>query len=120
ILDAYRMLSEQAGVEQEYVTVRSSATVEDTEQFSFTGMFERFVNVRGGDELIRRVKDCWASSFGARVLFYRIKQGLLEQSPIAVIVQKMANAEKSGVLFTFDPASNDPDVLVIEASCGLG
>jgi len=120
ILDAYRMLSEQAGVEQEYVAVRSSATVEDTAQFSFAGMFESFLNVRGGDELIRRVKDCWASSFGARVLFYRIKQGLLEQSPIAVIVQKMVNAEKSGVLFTVDPASNDPDVLVIEAAWGLG
>jgi len=120
ILDAYRTLSEQEGVEQEYVAVRSSATVEDTAEFSFAGMFESFLNVRGGDELIRRVKDCWASSFGARVLFYRIKQGLLEESPIAVIVQKMVNAEKSGVLFTVDPASNDPDVLVIEAAWGLG
>jgi len=120
ILDAYRTLSEQEGVEQEYVAVRSSATVEDTAEFSFAGMFESFLNVRGGDELIRRVKDCWASSFGARVLFYRIKQGLLEESPIAVIVQKMVNAEKSGVLFTVDPASNDPGVLVIEAAWGLG
>src|SRR5690606_17470883 len=120
ILDAYRTLSEREGVEQEYVAVRSSATVEDTAQFSFAGMFESFLNVRGGDELIRRVKDCWASSFGARVLFYRIKQGILEESPIAVIVQKMVNAEKSGVLFTVDPASNDPDVLVIEAAWGLG
>src|SRR5690606_5887623 len=92
ILDAYRTLSEQQGAEQEYVAVRSSATVEDTAQFSFAGMFESFLNIRGGDALIRRVKDCWASSFGARVLFYRIKQGLLEEAPIAVIVQKMVNA----------------------------
>ncbi|MFO7259628.1 MAG: phosphoenolpyruvate synthase [bacterium] len=120
ILDAYRTLSEQQGAEQEYVAVRSSATVEDTAQFSFAGMFESFLNIRGGDALIRRVKDCWASSFGARVLFYRIKQGLLEEAPIAVIVQKMVNAEKSGVLFTIDPASNDPGVLVIEAAWGLG
>lgn len=120
ILDAYRTLSEREGVEQEYVAVRSSATVEDTAQFSFAGMFESFLNVRGGDELIRRVKDCWASAFGARVLFYRIKQGMLEEAPVAVIVQEMVNAGKSGVLFTVDPASSDPRVLVIEAAWGLG
>src|SRR5690606_28994535 len=98
ILEAYRALSEHEGVEQEFVAVRSSATVEDTAQFSFAGMFESFLNVRGGEELIRRVKDCWASAFGARVLFYRIKQGMLEEAPVAVVVQKMVNAEKSGVL----------------------
>ncbi|HEY8470660.1 MAG TPA: phosphoenolpyruvate synthase [Longimicrobiales bacterium] len=120
ILDAYRALSEHAGVDEAFVAVRSSATVEDTAQFSFAGMFESFLNVRGGDELIRRVKDCWASAFGARVLFYRIKQGMREEAPIAVIVQKMVNAEKSGVLFTVDPGTNDPTLLVIEAAWGLG
>ncbi len=120
ILDAYRTLSERAKIDAEFVAVRSSATVEDTAQFSFAGMFESFLNVRGPEELVRRVKDCWASTFGARVLFYRIKQELSRDVPIAVIVQKMVNATKSGVLFTVDPATNDPDLLVIEGAWGLG
>ncbi|MBI4498610.1 MAG: phosphoenolpyruvate synthase [Chloroflexi bacterium] len=120
IADAYTTLSQRQGVEREFVAVRSSATVEDTAQFSFAGMFQSFLNVRGPDELVRRVKDCWASLFGARVLFYRVKQGLVGESLIAVIVQRMVNAEKSGVLFTVDPATSDPKTLVIEAAWGLG
>lgn len=120
IVDGYRGLSSGQGVENEFVAVRSSATVEDTAQFSFAGMFESFLNVRGPEELIRRVKECWASGFGARVLFYRVKQGLLGEQLIAVIVQKMVNAEKSGVMFTVDPATNDPKILVIEGAWGLG
>lgn len=119
IVGAYRQLSQREGVAEEFVAVRSSATVEDTAQFSFAGMFESFLNVRG-DDLVRQIKACWASLFGARVLFYRIKQGLLGEQFIAVIVQKMVNAEKSGVLFTVDPATNDPKVMVIEAAWGLG
>lgn len=120
IVDAYAELSKREGVADELVAVRSSATVEDTAQFSFAGMFQTFLNVRGPDELAHRVKDCWASLFGARVLFYRIKQGLMGEQLIAVIVEKMIDAEKSGVLFTVDPATNDPNVLVIEAAWGLG
>ena len=120
IVQAYEALSRSQGVEQESVAVRSSATAEDTAQFSFAGMFQSFLNVRGTDELIRRVKECWASVFGARVLFYRVKQGVSGEELIAVIVQKMINAEKSGVLFTVDPATNDPKTLVIEAAWGLG
>ncbi|HEY8377134.1 MAG TPA: PEP/pyruvate-binding domain-containing protein, partial [Nannocystis sp.] len=72
---AYRELGSREGVEDLAVAVRSSATVEDTAQYSFAGMFQSFLNVRGADALIERVRDCWASSYGARVLFYRIKQG---------------------------------------------
>ena len=120
IVDAYAELSEREHHDREFVAVRSSATVEDTAQFSFAGMFQSFLNVHGPDELVRRVKDCWASLFGARVLFYRIKQGLAGEQVIAVIVEKMVNADKSGVLFTVDPATNDPNVMVIEGAWGLG
>ncbi|HEY8484819.1 MAG TPA: phosphoenolpyruvate synthase [Longimicrobiales bacterium] len=120
IVEAYRDLSRELGTEEAFVAVRSSATVEDTAQFSFAGMFQSFLNVRGEEALVRRVKDCWASTFGGRVLFYRVKQGLTEEAPIAVVVQAMVNSEKSGVLFTVDPATNDPRILVIEAAWGLG
>jgi pyruvate,water dikinase len=102
------------------VAVRSSATAEDTAQFSFAGMFESFLNVSGKAALVEAVKACWASTFGARVLFYRVKQGLPAEMPVAVIVQRMVDSEKSGVIFTSDPASRDPSRMVIESAWGLG
>jgi pyruvate,water dikinase len=114
---AYRELGNSGGA---LVAVRSSATVEDSPRFSFAGMFRSFLNVRGEDELIERLKTCWASVFGARVLFYRVKQGLMGEHLIAVVVQKMVDATRSGVLFTVDPASRNPRVLVIEGAWGLG
>lgn len=116
ICRAYRKLSDKKGKKEELVAVRSPATVEDTAQFSFGGMFRSFLNVRGEVALVRQVKECWASLFGARVLFYRVKQGLLGAQLIAVIVQKMVDADKSGVLFTVHPATSDPEVMVIEAA----
>jgi pyruvate,water dikinase len=102
------------------VAVRSSATAEDTSQFSFAGMFESFLNVRGREELIRRVKGCWASTFRARVLFYRLKQGMPAEMPVAVVVQTMVGGDKAGVMFTVDPATRDRERMVIEAAWGFG
>ena len=102
------------------VAVRSSATAEDTAQFSFAGMFESYLNVFGKAGVVEAVKACWASTFGARVLFYRIKQGLPTEMPVAVVVQRMVNSEKSGVMFTSDPSTRDSTRMVIEAAWGLG
>src|SRR5512132_2690104 len=99
---AYASLSQDETVSRR-VAVRSSATAEDTAQYSFAGMFESFLNVVGQAALIDAVKGCWASTFSARVLFYRVKQGLPVEMPVAVIVQRMVNSEKSGVMFTTDP-----------------
>ena len=103
-----------------FVAVRSSATAEDTARFSFAGMFQSFLNVRGVDALAKSVKGCWASAFGARVLFYRHRQDVPGDVPVAAVVQRMVSSEKSGVLFTVDPASGDTDTVVIEAAYGLG
>jgi pyruvate,water dikinase len=102
------------------VAVRSSATAEDNAQFSFAGMFESFLNVVGADRVTHAVQACWASSFGARVLYYRLKQGMPADMPVAVVVQRMVSSEKSGVMFTADPASRDATRIVIEAAFGLG
>ena len=120
IVAAHEELTGREPAAEGFVSVRSSATVEDSAQFSFAGMFESFLNVRGADEILRRVKDCWASSFGARVLFYRLKQGLPAEFPLAVVVQHMVQSDKSGVMFTVNPATNDRTHLVIEAVWGLG
>lgn len=117
---AYAALSREAGHAEIPVAVRSSATAEDTVQFSFAGMFESFLNVHGREDLLRRVKSCWASTFHARVLFYRLKQGMPAEMPVGVVVQGMVNADKAGVMFTVDPTTKDADRVVIEAAWGLG
>jgi pyruvate,water dikinase len=120
VLAAYARLSADDGVPEAIVAVRSSGTVEDTAQFSFAGMFQSTLNVRGADAVLRAVKDCWASGFTARLLFYQAKQGLAGELLIAAVVQKMVASERAGVVFTVNPASNDPNRLVIEGAWGLG
>ena len=117
IAEAYARLDEGDTL----VAVRSSATVEDAATASFAGMFRSHLNVRGEEELLRAVQDCWASGFSARVLFYRIKRGMgLTERWIAVVVQRMVQAERSGVMFTIDPATGDADRIVVESTWGLG
>lgn len=120
IQSAYRELGARQGTTPAIVAVRSSATAEDTGQFSFAGMFESFLNVQGDEELIGVVRKCWASTFSARVLFYRVKQGLPRAMSVGVVVQMMVDSEKSGVMFTVDPTSPDTQRMVIEAAWGLG
>jgi pyruvate,water dikinase len=120
IVAAYALLAPDADHPDEIVAVRSSGTVEDTAQFSFAGMFQSVLNVRGADAVIRAVKDCWASGFTARLLFYQAKQGLAGELLIAAVVQKMVASERAGVVFTVNPASNDANRLVIEGAWGLG
>jgi pyruvate,water dikinase len=102
------------------VAVRSSATAEDTAGTSFAGMNETYTNVRGDAALIERVVDCWASLYSARVVTYRASQQVLDEPLLAVAVQSMVTAERSGVLFTTDPTTGDAAHLVIEAAFGLG
>ena len=99
------------------VAVRSSATAEDSSDTSFAGMNETFTNVRGAD-LLARIADCWASLFGERVASYRVDRKLFDEPAIAVVVQLMVPSDRSGVMFTVDPAERDQ--VMIEAAFGLG
>ena len=103
------------------VAVRSSATAEDTAAASFAGMNETYLNVIGADEVIRSVRRCWSSLFGARTIYYRAKQGFGQADmDIAVVVQRQINATRAGVMFTIDPSSGAFEHMVIEGSFGLG
>lgn len=102
------------------VAVRSSAAAEDSEAASFAGQQETFLNVEGADDVCRRVVECWASFFSERALFYRGHKGSLEDLAMAVVVQRMVDADKAGVLFTVDPVQRRRDRMIVEAALGLG
>ena len=102
------------------VAVRSSALCEDGETASFAGQQESFLNVCGADAVVRRVQECWSSFFTPRALFYRAQKGAITGTGMAVVVQEMVFADKSGVLFTADPVEKLRDRMVIEAVFGLG
>src|ERR687897_2355426 len=102
------------------VAVRSSAVAEDSEAASYAGQQETYLFVEGGEEVCRRVVDCWASFFSERALFYRSHKGSLEDLRIAVVVQMMVDPEKSGVIFTVDPVRRRRDRMVVEAVRGIG
>ncbi|TYT60595.1 phosphoenolpyruvate synthase [Natrialba swarupiae] len=102
-----------------FVAVRSSATAEDLPDASFAGQQETFLNVTE-DRLLERVRECWASLFTQRAIYYRQEQGFDHSTVnIAVVVQQMVDAKKSGVMFTSHPSTGDP-TMIIEAAWGLG
>jgi pyruvate, water dikinase len=119
IQEAYGRLSN--GVSGRSVAVRSSATAEDTEEASFAGMNETFLNVRGSDAVVDAVRRAWASLFGARTIYYRAARGFGHADmDIAVVVQAQIASTRAGVMFTIDPATGATDQIVIESSLGLG
>ena len=114
ILEAYAEFEDDP-----FVAVRSSATAEDLPDASFAGQQETFLNVTEED-LLERVKECWASLFTQRAIYYRKQQGFDSKDVnIAVVVQRMVDAEKSGVMFTSHPSTGDPRI-ILEAAWGLG
>tara|TARA_Y100000034_G_scaffold29558_1_gene35669 strand:+ start:2550 stop:6167 length:3618 start_codon:yes stop_codon:yes gene_type:complete len=103
-----------------FVSVRSSATTEDLVDASFAGQQESFLNVKGDASLIDHVKRCFSSLYTPRAIFYRSKKGFSEREALlAVVVQKMIDSEKSGVVFSKNPIRSDESI-AIEAVFGLG
>jgi len=115
ILGSYRKLKEGS------VAVRSSATAEDLPAASFAGQQSTFLNVKGEKALLEVVKKCWASLFTARAIYYRVVGGFgHEKVLIAVVVQKMVDSAKAGVMFSANPVNRNKDEILIEGSYGLG
>jgi len=115
ILESYH----EVGNGEAFVAVRSSATAEDLPDASFAGQQETFLNVTE-EALLDRVRECWASLFTQRAIYYRQEQGFDHSAVnIAVVIQQMVDAEKSGVMFTSHPSTGDA-TMIIEAAWGLG
>ncbi len=121
IADAYAELGERVGEEEPYVAVRSSATAEDLPDASFAGQQDTYLNVKGADDVIARVKECYASTFTDRAVYYRVKQGFDHMEvALSAVVQMMVFSKSSGVLFTVDLATGNDKNIMIEGAWGLG
>jgi pyruvate,water dikinase len=105
------------------VAVRSSATAEDLPDASFAGQQETYLNIRGEDELIEKVRDCFASLFTNRAISYRVDKGFDHLSVyLSVGVQKMVRSDLacSGVMFSIDTESGFTNAVYVTGAYGLG
>ncbi|WP_231398358.1 phosphoenolpyruvate synthase [Conexibacter woesei] len=98
--------------------VRSSATGEDSEAASFAGQHDSFLNV-AADDVVEHVQRVWASLSSQRAVAYR-ERGGVEHAAMAVVVQRMVDADASGILFTADPLTGNRKLAKVEAVRGLG
>ena len=103
------------------VAVRSSANAEDLPGLSFAGQQETYLNVKGGDALLKAVRNCWASLWTAQAISYRHENDIEQGSvAMAVVVQIMVPADVAGILFTANPATGERTEMIVNASFGLG
>jgi pyruvate,water dikinase len=123
IMERYDEMSRQYGQEATDVAVRSSATAEDLPDASFAGQQETYLNIRGHQDLIAAVRNCFASLWTDRAIVYRQSLNYDHfQVGISVGVQKMVRSDvgSSGVAFSLDTESGFKDVVLINGSYGLG
>lgn len=120
---SYEILSKEYGSGKTDVAVRSSATAEDLPGASFAGQQETFLNVSGKDNVILSVKKCFASLFTDRAIAYRQEMGFDHlKVGLSAGIQKMVRSDlaSSGVMFSCDTESGFGDIVLINASYGLG
>jgi len=120
---AYLELSKKYAEENSDVAVRTSGVAEDMPNASFAGQFETYLNVKGEENLLNAVKKCFVSFFTDRAIFYRDEMKLDQlKTGLSVGVQKMVRSDlgASGIMFSCDTESGFGDVVLINASYGLG
>ena len=113
ITEAYNQLCQRFDGDDVEVAIRSSATAEDLPEASFAGQQDTYLYVSGIDAVLEYIRKCWASLFEARAIFYREENDFEHAKVlIAVVVQKMANADKAGVMFTVNPSTGEEIALI--------
>ncbi|TAL71524.1 MAG: phosphoenolpyruvate synthase [Rhodanobacter sp.] len=123
IRDAYAKMCQDAGAENIAVAVRSSATAEDLPDASFAGQQETYLNVVGIEDVLRKVKEVFASLYNDRAIAYRVHQGYAHENVfLSAGVQLMVRSDigAAGVMFTLDTESGFRDVVFVTGSYGLG
>jgi len=118
IKTAYTRIS---GFTDAWVSVRSSVVFPSRPEVSFSGIFDTKLNVRHVDDLLSAVKQIYASMFTDDVVMYTANQNIdTSEVKLAIVVQRMVQAEVSGVSFTVDPITQDKTKMSVEAVYGLG
>lgn len=123
ILKGYASLSQRLNCRTADVAVRSSATAEDLPTVSFAGQQETYLHVQGEDMLIDAVRKCFASLFTDRAIAYRVANGFDHlKVALSAGVQQMVRSDigAAGVMFTLHTETGFPDVILVNASYGLG
>ncbi len=100
--------------------VRSSAISEDGSAASFAGLYETYLNIRGIDDILSKVHECYVSLWAERAVGYRARNGGGLDEAMSVVVMGLVPSESSGIAFTAHPVTGALDMVVINASWGLG
>ncbi len=122
IVEAYKKLQKEYGKNTD-VAVRSSATAEDLPDASFAGQHESFLNVSGEKQVLKAVRNCYASLFTDRAISYRKEKGFKQlEVYLSACIQKMVRSDlaSSGVMFTIDTETGFDKVLIINSVWGIG
>jgi pyruvate,water dikinase len=115
LLSHYSQLCDRACAPDVAVSTRSAGAV------SHPGQYETYLNVKGKDDLLDKVRKVWASTFNERSVAFRIKKGLpLGNEPIGVAILAMVQARSAGIAFSADPNTGDTSKIIVEANWGLG
>ncbi|ASD62719.1 phosphoenolpyruvate synthase [Bdellovibrio bacteriovorus] len=102
-------------------SVRSSAADEDSLSHSFAGQLSSYLYVSGKADILKYIRQCWASAFSERGLVYRLENKIdLKKISVSVVLQRMIDPDKSGVLFTCDPVAKKTDSYVVSSVYGVG
>ena len=123
VREAYKKLSQEYGMHDVDVAVRSSGTAEDLPDASFAGQQETFLNINNEDRLLESVKKCYASLFTNRAISYRESRGYNHlKVALSIGVQKMVRSDKasSGIMFTVDTQSGSENLIMINSIYGIG
>jgi phosphohistidine swiveling domain-containing protein len=110
-----------SGFGKVWVAVRSSIIAPLYKELSFSGLLHTYLNIRGTSDIEKAIKDLYNSLFFDRTYDY-IKKHNVSYSELstAIVVQKMVQAEVSGIMYTYDPITMDKGHVSIEAVFGLG
>ncbi len=108
-------------IDTDYFAVRSSATTEDLIETSFAGQHDTFLYIQGKNNLIAAIKKCWLSLWSVRAIIYRKQKGIKQNvAQMAVAIQKMVIADKSGVTFSINPINGNTNQVIINVVNGEG
>lgn len=115
--DLLRIICEETGkIQSESFAIRSSSADEDGAERAWAGQLDSYLRV-SPENIVEKVVACWCSLFNPRAIAYAGSKGMrIDSIPLAVIVQKMSSGTVSGVAFSSNPVTGNPDTVVIEAS----